>query len=108
MDFKFGVRRCQYSGNDPSFVPKPGLSVHGTRLFLACLSLDLDLMTAIVSGIRDIFKINIQLDAGFVGIAQRGSRCDSPRLNRVCRHTIWSLAGVSIQCCYCIDRFVSP
>ena len=73
MGFKFGVRRCQYSGNDPSVVPKPGLSVHGTRLFLACLSLDLDLMTVIVNGIRDIFKINIQLDAGFVGIAQRES-----------------------------------
>ena len=24
MDFIFGVRRCQYSGNDPSFVPEPG------------------------------------------------------------------------------------
>ena len=57
MDFKFGVQRCQYSGSNPSFVRKPGLSVHGTRLFLACLSPDLDLMAAIVSGIRDIFKI---------------------------------------------------
>ena len=55
MDFKFGVRRYQYSGNDPSFVPKPGLSVHGTRLFLACLFLDLDLMAAIVSGIEGRF-----------------------------------------------------
>ena len=36
--------RCQYSGNDPSFAPKPGPSVYGTHLFLACLSLDLDLI----------------------------------------------------------------
>ena len=55
MDFKFGVRRCQYSGHDPNFVPEPGLSVHGTRLFLACLSLDLDLMAAILSGIEGRF-----------------------------------------------------
>ena len=55
MDFIFGVRRCQDSGNDPSFVPEPGLSVYGTRLFLACRSLDLDLMAAIVSGIEGNF-----------------------------------------------------
>ena len=49
--------QCQYSGNDPSFAPKPGPSVYGTRLFLACLSLDLDLMAAIVSGIDSMLLL---------------------------------------------------
>ena len=48
--------------------------MHGTRLFHACLPLDLDLMAAIVMGQRDIFTIRIQIDTGFIGIAQRESR----------------------------------
>ena len=65
--------RCRYSGNDPSFAPKPGPSVYGTRLFLACLALDLDLIAGIVHEIEGHFNIQIQIDAEFVGIAQRES-----------------------------------
>ena len=57
MDFIFGVRRCQGTGNDPSFVPEPGRSVPGSGLFLASPSPNLDSMAAIVSGIEGHFKI---------------------------------------------------
>ena len=53
---------------------KPALSVNGTRLFLACLPLDLHLIAAIVMEERDIFTIRIQIDAEFIEIAQPESR----------------------------------
>ena len=60
--------RCQYAGNDSGYLPKPSLSVHGSRPFPACLSLDSHL---IVIGIRKQVKIQIQIHAEFIGIAVR-------------------------------------
>ena len=74
MYFILGMGRYHYFGNDSGYLPKPSLRVHGNGPFPACLFLDLDLMAAIVSGIRDMFKIKIKIDAEFVGIAERESR----------------------------------